>query len=193
MKKKIFLQIFLVFLTVVFSLILLNQTLEKENKIVSKEEIQEKETENNLIEGIKYFSKDMKGNTYLIESKNGTINKENPDIIYLIDVEAEINFDKDQLIRVKSNKAIYNINNYDTEFKENVKLSYEDNKISCKNIVIKFSENYAILSGNLVYNNLLTSLFADKMKVDLITRTTKTSMTNNQDKVKIVYKNNGTN
>ena len=90
MKKKIFLQVFLVFLTIVFSLVLLNQTLEKENKIVSKEEIQKKEAENNLIEGIKYFSKDMKGNTYLIESKNGTINKENPDIIYLIDVEAEI-------------------------------------------------------------------------------------------------------
>ena len=130
----------------------------------------------------------MKGNTYLIESKNGTINKENPDIIYLIDVEAEINFDKDQLIKVKSNKAVYNINNYDTEFTENVKLSYEDNKISCKNIVIKFSENYAILSGNLVYNNLLKSLFADQMRVDLIKRTTKTSMTNNQDKVKIIYK-----
>ena len=193
MKKKIFLQVFLVFLTIVFSLILLNQTLEKENKIVSKEEIQKKEAENNLIEGIKYFSKDMKGNTYLIESKNGTINKENPDIIYLIDVEAKINFDKDQLIKVKSNKAVYNINNYDTEFTENVKLSYEDNKISCKNIVIKFSENYAILSGNLVYNNLLTSLFADQMRVDLTTRTTKTSMTNNQDKVKIVYKNNGPN
>ena len=193
MKKKIFLQVFLVFLTIVFSLILLNQTLEKENKIVSKEEIQKKEAENNLIEGIKYFSKDMKGNTYLIESKNGTINKENPDIIYLIDVEAEINFDKDQLIKVKSNKAVYNINNYDTEFTENVKLSYEDNKISCKNIVIKFSENYAILSGNLVYNNLLTSLFADQMRVDLTTRTTKTSMTNSHDKVKIVYKNNGPN
>ena len=191
--KKIFLQIFLVFLTIVFSIVFLNLTLEKENKIVSKEEVQKKETENNLIEGIKYFSKDMKGNTYLIESKNGTINKENPDIIYLIDVEAVINFDKDQLIKVKSNKAVYNINNYDTEFTENVKLSYEDNKISCKNIVIKFSENYAILSGNLVYNNLLTSLFADQMRVDLIKRTTKTSMTNSHDKVKIVYKDNGTN
>ena len=193
MKKKIFLQIFLIFLTFIFSFIFLNQTLKKEKKIVSKVEVQKKEAENNIIEGIKYFSKDMKGNTYLIESKNGTINEENPDIIYLVDVEAEINFDKDQLIKVTSNKAVYNINNYDTEFTDNVKLSYEDNKISCKNIVVKFSENYAILSGNLVYNNLLTSLFADQMRVDLTTRTTKTSMTNNQDKVKIVYKNNGPN
>ena len=193
MKKKILLQIFLIFLILIFSLIIFNQTLEKEKKTVSKIEVKEKETGNNLIEGIKYFSKDMKGNTYLIESKNGTINKENPDIINLIGVEAEINFDKNKLIKITSNKAVYNINSYDTEFKENVKLNYEDNKISCKNIIIKFSENYAILSGNLVYNNLLTSLFADQMKVDLITRKTKTSMTNNNDKVKIVYKNNGTN
>ena len=193
MKKKIFLQIFLIFLILIFSFIFLNQTLKEEKKIVSKVEVQKKEPENNMIEGIKYFSKDMKGNTYLIESKNGTINKENPDIIYLVDVEAEINFDKDQLIKVTSNKAVYNINNYDTEFSDNVKLSYEDNKISCKNIIVKFSENYAILSGNLVYNNLLTSLFADQMKIDLITRATKTSMINKQDKVKIVYKNNGTN
>ena len=193
MKKKIFLQIFLIFLILIFSFIFLNQTLKEEKKIVSEVEVQKKEPENNMIEGIKYFSKDMKGNTYLIESKNGTINKENPDIIYLVDVEAEINFDKDQLIKVTSNKAVYNINNYDTEFSDNVKLSYEDNKISCKNIIVKFSENYAILSGNLVYNNLLTSLFADQMKIDLITRATKTSMINKQDKVKIVYKNNGTN
>ena len=193
MKKKILLQIFLIFLILIFSLIIFNQTLEKEKKTVSKIEVKEEETGNNLIEGIKYFSKDMKGNTYLIESKNGTINKENPDIINLIGVEAEINFDKNKLIKITSNKAVYNINSYDTEFKENVKLNYEDNKISCKNIIIKFSENYAILSGNLVYNNLLTSLFADQMKVDLITRATKTSMINKQDKVKIVYKNNGTN
>ncbi len=193
MKKKIFLQIFLIFLIISFSIILLSQIFYKEKKITSKIEVQEKGDENNLIEGIKYFSKDVNGNTYLITSKNGAINEENPDIIYLIDVKAEINFDKDQSIKVISNKAVYNVNNYDTEFIDNVKLSYENNKISCKNIIAKFSENYAILSGNLVYNNLLTSLFADQMKVDLISRTTKTSMTNSHDKVKIVYKDNGTN
>ncbi len=193
MKKKVFLQVFLIFLIFAFSIILFNQTVNKEKKIVSKEEVKKKEVENNLIEGIQYFSRDVRGNTYLIESKSGTINEENPDIIYLIDVEAEINFDKDQLIKVTSEKAIYNINNYDTEFLNNVKLDYKDNKISCKNIIVKFSENYAILSGNLVYNNLLTSLFADQMKVDLVSRTTKTSMANSQDKVKIVYKDNGAN
>ena len=193
MPKKLFYQLSLVLLTLIVTIIFLNQTFKKEKKVLLKEIIPEKKSENSLIEGIKYFSKDIKGNTYLIESKNGTLSEENPDIIYLLDVEAKINFDQNQLIKVTSDKAIYNVDNYDTEFKDNVKLSYEDNKISCKNILVKFSENYAVLSGNLVYNNLLSSLFADQMKVDLLSRTTITSMKNGKDKVKIIYKNNGTN
>ena len=85
------------------------------------------------------------------------------------------------------------MSNFDTEFTDNVKLTYDDNEISCKNITVKFSENYAILDGNLIFKNLLTSLYADRMEVDLTSRKTKTSMNNNKDKVTIIYKNYGIN
>lgn len=193
MNKKLLLQIFLISLTLIFSVIFFNQTFKKEKDILVKKENEKKLPENNLIEGIRYFSKDIKGNTYLIESKNGTLDQDNTDIIYLIDVVAEINFDKDQKIKVTSNKATYNVSNFDTEFNDNVKLIYDDNKITCKNIIVKFTENYAILDGNLIYKNLLTSLYADRMEVDLTSRKTKTSMKNNKDKVTIIYKNYGIN
>ena len=190
MIRKLQVQIFLISLTLILSFFFFNEIFKKnEGKDIIKKEITNKVSDKNLIEGIQYLSKDVNGNTYLIESKTGKIDKENPDIIYLVDVKAKINFDENDEIEVFSDEAIYNINNFDTEFIDNVKLLYEDNKLSCKNILVKFSKNYAILSGNLVYNNLLKSLFADQMRVDLITRTTKTSMTNNQDKVKIIYKN----
>ena len=193
MNKKLLLQIFFISLTLIFSVIFFNQTFKKEKDILVKKENEKKLPENNLIEGIKYFSKDIKGNTYLIESKNGTLDQNNTDIIYLIDVVAEINFDKDQKIKVTSNKATYNVSNFDTEFTDNVKLIYDDNKITCKNIIVKFTENYAILDGNLIYKNVLTSLYADRMEVDLTSRKTKTSMKNNKDKVTIIYKNYGIN
>ncbi len=193
MNKKLLLQIFFISLTLIFSVIFFNQTFKKEKDILVKKENEKKLPENNLIEGIRYFSKDIKGNTYLIESKNGTLDQDNTDIIYLIDVVAEINFDKDQKIKVTSNKATYNVSNFDTEFNDNVKLIYDDNKITCKNIIVKFTENYAILDGNLIYKNLLTSLYADRMEVDLTSRKTKTSMKNNKDKVTIIYKNYGIN
>ena len=85
------------------------------------------------------------------------------------------------------------MSNVDTEYTDNVKLIYDDNKITCKNIIVKFTENYAILDGNLIYKNLLTSLYADRMEVDLTSRKTKTSMKNNKDKVTIIYKNYGIN
>ena len=194
MSRKLQVQIILIFLTLILSVFFLNEIFKKdEDKDIIKIETTNKVSDKNLIEGIQYFSKDVNGNTYLIESKTGKIDKENPDIIYLIDVRAKINFDKNDEIRVFSDEAIYNIENFDTEFIDNVKLLYEDSKLSCKNMLVKFSRNYAILSGNIVYNNLLTKLYADQMEIDLISRETKTSMINKKDKVKIIYKNNGVN
>ena len=193
MSRKLLVQILLISLTLILSVVFFNEIFKKEKKISSNPEATIKKDQSNLIEGIQYFSKDVNGNTYLIESKSGTLDKENPDIIYLVDVEAKINFDKNDEIKVTSNKAIYNVNNFDTEFIDNVKLSYEENKLSCKNILVKFSKNYAILSGNLVYNNMLTELYADRMEVDLLSRITKTSMLNQKDKIKIIHKNNGIN
>ncbi len=194
MIRKLQVQIFLISLTLILSFFFFKEIFKKdEGKDIIKKEITNKVSDKNLIEGIQYLSKDVNGNTYLIESKTGKIDKENPDIIYLVDVKAKINFDENDEIEVFSDEAIYNINNFDTEFIDNVKLLYEDNKLSCKNILVKFSKNYAILSGNIVYKNLLTKLYADQIEVDLISRETKTSMINKKDKVKIIYKNNGVN
>jgi len=193
MSRKLLVQLFLIFLTLALSTFFLFEIFKKEKDISFKPDVTTEDSQTNLIEGIQYFSKDVKGNTYLIESKSGSLDKENPDIIYLVDVEAKINFDKNDEIKVTSDKAIYNINNFDTEFIDNVELLYEDNNLTCKNILVKFSKNYAILSGNLVYNNLLTKLYADRMEVDLVSRVTKTTMINKKDKIKIIYKNNGIN
>ena len=195
MNKKLILQIFLIVFTIIFTVFFLKTTFnKKEEELVQKENKSTgKKTDTNLIQGIQYFSKDIKGNTYLIESKSGNIDQQNPDIIYLTDVKAKINFDKKEEIFVTSDKAIYNVSNFDTEFIDSVKLNYKDNNLSCKNILVKFSENYAILSGNLVYNNLITSLYADLMEVDLISRKTKTSMFNKRSKIQIIHNKDGIN
>ena len=194
MSRKLQIQIFLISLTLTLSVFFFYEIFKKdEDKDIIKTETTNKVSDKNLIEEIQYFSKDVNGNTYLIQSKTGKIDEENPDIIYLIDVEAKINFDENDEIRVFSDEAIYNINNFDTEFIDNVKLLYEDNKLSCENILVKFSKNYAILSGNIVYKNLFTNLYADQMEIDLISRVTKTSMINKNDKIKIIHKNNGVN
>ncbi len=193
MNKKLFLQICIIFATVIFSSFFFNKIFfKKDVATLEKKEVLES-NEKNLIEGIQYFSKDLKGNTYLIEAKNGIMDQNNQNIIYLNNVKAKINFDEKRIITIYSERAIYNIDNFDTEFLDNVKLSYDRNKLSCDKILAKFSQNYAILSGNLIFKNLITKLYADQMEVDLITRTTKTSMFNEKNKIKIKYLTDGVN
>ncbi len=193
MNKKLYFQISIIFFTLIFSIFFLNKIFFKKNFDMVEEKEVSKINEKNLIEGIKYFSKDLEGNTYLIEAQNGIIDENNKDIIYLKDVSAKINFDKKKLITISSLRAIYNISNFDTEFLDKVKLRYDENKLSCDKILAKFSKNYAILSGNLVFLNSITKLNADQMEVDLIGRTTKTFMYDKSDKIKIKHLTNGTN
>lgn len=149
MKKKQTLQIIFAILTIFLSIVFFKIIFNNNDDLVVKKELPENSPEKNLIEGIQYLSKDVNGNIYLIEAKSGLLDDQNQDIIYLDKVNAKINFDNGQEIKVFSDKAVYNIENYDTEFLNNVQLSYNDHNLTCQKILAKFSENYAILSGNL--------------------------------------------
>ena len=81
MKKKLYFQISIIFFTLVFSVFFLNKIFFEKNFDIVEEKKVLKSDNKNLIEGIKYFSKDMKGNTYLIEAENGVMDENNKDII----------------------------------------------------------------------------------------------------------------
>jgi len=196
MNKKLLAQTALILAVCLITLTFFNIYNQKSNKnfsnnLATKDQDNKKEDLKNkegTIEGIEYFSQDINGNTYIIKAKSGVIDKENPDIINLLNVEAELKFENNKIIKVNSNNAIYNNNNYDTIFTENVIINYNDHKINCNKLEAKFSENEAILSQSLIYENLSTKLFADQMKVDLIKKNTEITMFNQKEKVKITHK-----
>ena len=192
MRKKTFLQIVLFLLIIIFTYIFFYTYIKKDEKIVEKEKIN-KETKTDIITDIEYLSKDDDGNTYIIKAKNGIIDEENQDLIHLKDVKAEINFDMNKKIFITAIKATYNNDNFDTMFSENVKLSHDNHNLECNNIDLIFSENYAKLFGNVKYMNNFTKLLADQIEVDLISRKTKISMYDRNNKVKIKHKNDGLN
>ena len=155
--------------------------------------VQENEdTQSDQIEGIEYISNDANGNSYTVRADNGKNETENSNLITLYSVEAVLKFDKKEEIVVTSKKAIYNTINNDTDFMDDVNVKYGKHNVYCDKIIAKFSENYAKLFGNLIYKDISTNLYADQMEIDLFNRTSKTSMFDKNDKVKIT-KNNGIN
>ena len=121
----------------------------------------------------------------------GEILEEDSSLILLENVEALLKFDNHEEITIKASSALYNILDYDTNFKKNIFIDYGEHKIGCDYIDLLFKEQKIKLYDNVKYNNLNTNLLADKMEIDLLSKNTKIYMKNANKKIKIIYKDNG--
>ena len=159
---------------------------EKNNQNLNLEFEKESSTTSNIIRDIKYSSKDLKGNEYIILADEGEIDLDNSDIIFLKNVKAFINLiEKNETIRVVSDFGKYNTINYDTIFSQNVKIQYQDNTITGDYLDFSMKKNLLIISKNVVYTNPNNILKADVVQLDTITKDTKIFMHNSKDKVNI--------
>jgi len=191
MNKKTLIQ-YVLYLLVFIILFAFFNTYFSKNRIEPKLETKKIVT-SDQIKDLQYLSSDADGNTYLIKAESGTTSSENKDIINLSNVSAKITLINNEEILIFSNFAKYNTDNFDTDFSRNVRASYNLHELKCENIIVKFSENYAKIYEKVVYDNKITKLYADKIEIDLIKRTSKISMYENKKKVKITYNNNGIN
>ena len=195
MNKKILIQLVILFIIFLLSFLiyLIYFKIEENVKIpknLSKElkkELSIKEENSNIIKNIEYVSEN-KGNKYQIKSKEGQIDIDNPDLILMIDVYAVINLADSESIVITANFAEYNSQNYDTNFYENVLVNYIDNKIQANNLDLSFENDLASMSNNIIFTNPTTTMMADRLEIDLITKNSKIFMDDKKKKVKILNK-----
>jgi lipopolysaccharide export system protein LptA len=200
MQKKVILQFFLFSIILGVSVIFYNvYFVDKKSNISPKNINKEKITGNdnnknaNIIHNIEYIAQDKKGSSYLIQSKFGKLSNDQSDLITLEEVTAVINFENSSPINIISDHALYNNTTHDTEFYGNVLVTYVGHNITSDNLNLYFQKDIANILNNVVYKNLNTTLEADKIEVDLLTKNSKIFMNNNFEKVKISKKNNGYN
>ena len=159
---------------------------EKIEKPVTLKVEEEVFTNSNQIKDIKYSSKDLKGNEYILLAKEGEIDLNNSDIIFLKDVTANIKMIKNnEIITIISNYGKYNTVNYDTIFSDKVKINYLDNQIIGDYLDFSMMKNMLIISKNVVYTNPENILKADVIELNTITKDTKIFMYNSNEKVNI--------
>ena len=147
-----------------------------------------KSDEKNTITNLYYENYDLEGNRYVILSKTGVLNDINTDQIFMNDVNAFIELNKGGKIDLVSDKAEYNMTNSDTNFVENVELTYLKHKVYADNIDVLFEASKLNAYNNLVYKNFDLNLIADKVEIDLISKDTKISNFDDT-KIKIFKKN----
>ena len=142
-------------------------------------------TGESLIEDLKYLSTDKEGNEYKIEAKKGNIDKDNPDIIYLEDVESVILLKNSDTILIKSKFAKYNTKSFDTLFNNSVSLDYGEHSLKSEFLDLSFENNLVSVYENVRYLNGISSLKADRAEIDILNKNTKIFMEKPNEKVQI--------
>ena len=194
MYKKIFIQILLVLIVLIiigsiFYFYLFDQRKiienpkKKETTQISTDKDKDDESAiSSIINNIKYVSKDNEGNEYEIVAKKGEMNISNPDVYAIIKMKNLTS------IYINSDYAIYNSQNYDTTFTENVIINYITHEITGEKLDLSFQTNMAIMTKNVIYKNINTVLNADRLEIDLITKNSKIFMEDKYEKIKILVK-----
>jgi len=162
----------------------------KENKVqISKSAEPEINDETaSLIKGISYSFNDPNGNSYQILSEFGKIDLDKPESIFMTNVVATIKLNDSNPVTIVSKFSNYNKTTHETNFFENVELTYEEHLATSQNLDLLFKNNLISMYNNIIYKKPSTMLTADRLEIDLITKNSKIFMDSKSEKIKIINK-----
>ena len=190
MKKKTLLQL-LILIVIIAILIFFykNSNQNKKANISIKLNYQSEiinSDNSNLISNLKYVVEGEDGISYTITSEIGELSVEQPNLILMRRVLAVIRNDYGKPLKITADNAIYNNINHDTQFYDNVLMTYQEQVINSDNFDLVFIKNLATIKNNVVYKDLNTKLFADKVEINILTKNSKIFMYDKQKKIKII-------
>ena len=185
MTKRNLLLLIFILATIIITLFVYFYQIPAEKKNVKNDQIkiEEKSFASNIIQNVKYTSKDIRGNEYIITAKEGEIDINNDNVIFLKSVEAKIILNNQNKIFISSEYGKYNINNFDTIFNKNILINYLQNNIKGEYLDFSLQRNSMIISEDVVFSDSNNVLKTDVVEIDIKTKNTKFYMYDKDHKV----------
>jgi len=191
MDKKSIIKIIFILLTIFSLFIYFSYYFSKKidsNLVIKATEMEDlaSKSNENVIKGIRYYSENKNGDSYVIFSDYGKINLENTDLTYMTNVTAIVNLKNSEEIQITSNFANFNHMSYETEFFERVIIIRGNEKITSEKLKFSLEENIVVLSKDVIFNKPGFNLKADRVEIDLITKNSKIIMNDKEKKVIVI-------
>ena len=184
---KYFLIIFLVLISLLGYKLFFKKKTQTENITLKEGNLEN--TENNIIRNLQYNINLNNNNKYSITADTGVLSyNDNIEIVDMTNTMAKILYNDNSSIIISSNKAIYNNYNYNSFFRENVKIKYSNNLIYADKMNLNFIENKIIIYENVEYIGSYGQLKTDNISIDLLTKEIQIYMNNDKDNVEIISK-----
>ena len=150
------------------------------------EEITKNDNDENLIKNLKYEINIDQNQKYILTAKKSNVsNLDSTEIIYMENVKAIFFDENDNEMIITSDTGMFNGTSYDSEFSNNVKINYDNHKITAEKMNLNFAKKIINIYENVLYFNDDLSLVADIVSINLITKKTDIYMNNNKKKVLI--------
>ena len=145
-SKKTLIQTFLILTLILLNFVVFNfyykADFKKDQTDLKNQEIEEKSLNvknNDLIENLKYTSNNSRGDIYELFADFGEANKENPDIMFLTNVNGRIKSKNKPDVLLTSKFANFNTKTFETTFIDNVKISTKHDQVIVSSMKTKFS------------------------------------------------------
>ena len=142
-----------------------------------------------VIDNLSYKNIDYKGNVFTINAETTKIFSKQKEKNFMKTVVARIFLIDGKVIKVYSDNAIYNMNNYNTKFFGNVVVVESENKITSNNLDFFFYKNLITIYNDVKYKGYNKFLVADKVDINLLDQKMNIYMNDKMNRVKINLKN----
>ena len=163
-----------------------------ETQINQEENIEQKkksEDTKNIIKNITYkVNLEDDGNYEIKSGSSEVIYKDNSEIVIMKDVSAVFTDKKNNIILITSDFASFNSSNYDTFFRENIKIIHKNHIITSGKIDFYFNRNTILIYENVIYTGSNEQIITDNIVINLITKHLEFYMNNKNEKIKIISK-----
>ncbi len=163
-----------------------NKLLEEEKNVKKdKDEIViADKNEANIFEHVEYKGIYNIDTPFVINSDKANITKEEPDIVYMTNMNVILHLNDGRTITIASDRGRYNKVTYDCYFENNVRATDGESLILAENLDLLSNKNTVSVYNDVVLTGNKGSLQADKINYDLSTRKFHISMFGDK-KVKI--------
>jgi LPS export ABC transporter protein LptC len=188
-KKLVQLIIFLILLILITTFYLeYFSVVEKKDETKKLTSYQQEEIplQNNIIKNLKYEILINRNNQYKIYSEKSEITYvKGVEVVLMKNVKAILTNEENNSIFIGASKAIYNNENYNTNFENNVQIEYLDNLITSEKMILDFGENSISIINKVKFEGPKGTLEADNIKINLITKKIEIFMNENNKNILI--------
>ena len=186
-RKLIFIQITLLTVAILLLYIFyykgnINDKSSEEIKIENKKI--EKLNETNFFENVEYKGIDRNGNRYLLKSQIASFNKDKPELVNMVGMNASFYFKDGTILKVSGKKGVYNNKTNDMKFREDVKVVQAENQISADNLDYFNLKRLINIYGTVVGQSLDGNFSSDILNLNIDDQSVDFLM-NNNNQVKI--------